>query len=63
MKCDSHASLLAHTFISPCFGHKPKARVATILIYGANLVIPQLEINLAKILNPIKSIQQIINAK
>jgi hypothetical protein len=29
MKCDSHASLLAHTFASPCFGHKPKVRVAT----------------------------------
>jgi len=27
MKCDSRASLLANTFASPCFGHKPKARV------------------------------------
>jgi hypothetical protein len=30
MKCDFRASLLAHTFASLCFGHKPKARVATI---------------------------------
>jgi hypothetical protein len=29
MKCDSQASLLARTFASLCFGHKPKARVAT----------------------------------
>jgi hypothetical protein len=29
MKCDSRASLLAHTFISPCFGCKPKVKVAT----------------------------------
>jgi hypothetical protein len=28
MKCDSHASFLARTFVSPCFGHKPKVRVA-----------------------------------
>jgi hypothetical protein len=28
MKCDSRASLLAHTFTSPCLGRKPKARVA-----------------------------------
>jgi hypothetical protein len=30
MKCDSWASLLAHTFARPCLGHEPKARVATI---------------------------------
>jgi hypothetical protein len=30
MKCDSRASLLAHTFASPCLGHKPKARVVTL---------------------------------
>ncbi len=30
MKFDSWASLLAHTFASPCLGHKPKARVVTI---------------------------------
>jgi hypothetical protein len=36
MKCDSQASLLAHTFTSPCFGHEPKARVAT-LGNGADL--------------------------
>jgi hypothetical protein len=29
MKCDSRASLLACTFVSPCLGYKPKARVAT----------------------------------
>jgi len=33
IKCDSQASLLAHTFISPCFGHKPKAKVATYVLY------------------------------
>jgi hypothetical protein len=32
MKCDSQASLLARTFASLCFGRKPKARVATILV-------------------------------
>jgi hypothetical protein len=31
MKCDSWASLLACTFASPCLGHKPKARVVTIM--------------------------------
>jgi hypothetical protein len=30
MKCDSWASFLACTFASPCLGHEPKARVATI---------------------------------
>ncbi len=29
MKCGFWASLLAHTFTSPCFGHEPKARVMT----------------------------------
>ncbi len=29
MKCDYWASLLAYTFTSPYFGHKPKAKVAT----------------------------------
>jgi len=29
MKCDSRASLLAHTLASSCLGHEPKARVAT----------------------------------
>jgi hypothetical protein len=29
MRCDFWASLLARTFVSPCIGHKPKARVAT----------------------------------
>jgi hypothetical protein len=32
LKCDSRASFLARTFTSPCFGRKPKARVATILL-------------------------------
>jgi len=31
MKCDSWASLLARTFVRPCLGHKPKARVVTII--------------------------------
>jgi hypothetical protein len=30
MKCDSWASLLACTFVSPCFGRAFKAKVATI---------------------------------
>jgi hypothetical protein len=29
MKCDSQASLLARTFVSPCLGHEPKVKVAT----------------------------------
>ncbi len=29
MKCDSWASLLARTFVSPCLGCEPKVRVAT----------------------------------
>jgi hypothetical protein len=29
MRCDSWASLLTCTLASPCFGHEPKARVAT----------------------------------
>ncbi len=29
MKCDSRASLLAHTFANLCFGCEPKARVVT----------------------------------
>ncbi len=28
MKCDSQASFLARTLTNPCFGHKPKVRVA-----------------------------------
>jgi len=34
MKCDSWASILAHTFVSPCLGRKPKARVAIINVQG-----------------------------
>jgi hypothetical protein len=30
MKCDSRASLLAHTFASPCLGREPKVRVTTL---------------------------------
>jgi hypothetical protein len=32
MKCESWASLLAHTLASPCFGREPKVRVATLKI-------------------------------
>ncbi len=34
MRCDSRASLLARTPISPCLGHKPKAKVVTMLAYS-----------------------------
>jgi hypothetical protein len=30
MKCNSWASLLAHTFANPCHGREPKVKVATI---------------------------------
>jgi hypothetical protein len=30
MRCDSRASLLACTLASPCLGHEPKAKVATL---------------------------------
>jgi hypothetical protein len=33
MECDYWASYLAHTFISPYFGRKPKVKVATFHIY------------------------------
>jgi hypothetical protein len=39
MKCNSHASFLAHTFASPYLGREPKAKVATKLLgkgYGTN---------------------------
>jgi len=29
VKCDSRASFLAHTFVSPCLGYEPKAKTAT----------------------------------
>jgi hypothetical protein len=32
MKCDSWASFLAHTFINPCLGNKPKAKVVTLVL-------------------------------
>jgi hypothetical protein len=32
MRCDSWASFLAHTLVSPCLGREPKARVATKII-------------------------------
>jgi hypothetical protein len=37
MKCDSRASLLAHTFASLCLGCEPKARVMT---YKVSLFMP-----------------------
>ncbi len=33
MKCDSQASFLANTFARPCFGHKPKDKVVTLIAY------------------------------
>jgi hypothetical protein len=36
MKCESQASFLAHTFASPCLGHKPNVRVMTILLFSSN---------------------------
>jgi hypothetical protein len=33
MKCDSWASFFALTFVSPCLGHKPKAKVATFIFF------------------------------
>jgi len=35
VKCDSQASFLACTFASPCLGHEPKARVATLIKYAS----------------------------
>jgi hypothetical protein len=32
MRCDSWVSFLACTLASPCFGHEPKVKVATILL-------------------------------
>jgi hypothetical protein len=32
MKCDSQASLSAHTFASPCFGYEPKVKVMANII-------------------------------
>jgi hypothetical protein len=29
MRCDFWASFLAHNLASPCLGHKPKVKVAT----------------------------------
>jgi hypothetical protein len=37
MKCDSRASLLAHTFVSPCLGREPKVRVMTLTMEILNL--------------------------
>jgi hypothetical protein len=39
MKCDSQASLLAHTFANLCLGPEPKARVAT--MEELNVVFPK----------------------
>jgi hypothetical protein len=43
MRCDSWASLLASTLISPCFGREPKVKVVTIctLIGEELLISPQ----------------------
>ncbi len=38
MKCDSRASFLARIFTSPCFGHEPRAKVATILLLNSNSI-------------------------
>jgi hypothetical protein len=29
IKCDSHASLFTHIFVSPYFNHEPKVKVVT----------------------------------
>ncbi len=56
MRCDFWASFLAHTFASPCFGHEPKIKVATIMSVGSkfptwsiveNLIINALVVNVA----------------
>ncbi len=38
MKCDSLASLLAHTFTSPCFDRKPNTKVTSKMIVNYSLV-------------------------
>jgi hypothetical protein len=42
MKCDSRASLLAHTFVNPYLGCKPKVKVATIMMTKAWILFLQL---------------------
>ncbi len=37
MECDSHASFLAFTFVSPCLGREPKVKVATNSQNGSSL--------------------------
>jgi len=49
MKCDSEASLLTCTFVNPCFGCEPKARVVTPLL--------QLYLFSPLHLNPLKPLQ------
>ncbi len=44
MKYGSRASLLAHTFVSPCLGLKPKARVVTYVLPTLNVKSPRHEI-------------------
>jgi hypothetical protein len=46
MKCDSRASLLAHTFASPCLGCKPKAKVMT---FPLRMVVPVMVLHLDSI--------------
>jgi hypothetical protein len=41
MKYDSWASLLAHSFASPCFGCEPKVRVATKVVAKHTTVLLQ----------------------
>ncbi len=33
MRCDFWALFLARTFVNPCLGHKPKATVATFMVW------------------------------
>jgi hypothetical protein len=52
MKCDSHSSILAHTFASPCLGHKPKCTVVIIGLFETTKTIGQaLPINLNELLD------------
>jgi hypothetical protein len=44
MKCGYRASLLAHTFVSPCLGLEPKVRVMTYVLPTLNVESPCHEI-------------------
>jgi hypothetical protein len=41
MKCDSHASILARTFASPCLGHEPKPKVVIIGLFETTKTVGQ----------------------